>query len=94
VSGGRGFESAFWNSIESITMNAGVIQTGRALAPNGAVTMGSTIIGIPEPAIPMLSSGALICFGFRRRKPASSALCGRSVRLDAVVTPQCRFHGE
>jgi hypothetical protein len=94
VSGDRGFESALWNSIESITMNAGAIQAGRALAPNGAVRMGSTIIGIPEPAIPMLFSGALIYLGFRRRKPASSALCGRSARLDAVVTPQCRFHRE
>jgi len=62
---------------ESITMNAGVIQTGRALAMNGAVTMGSTIIAVPEPALPMFLSGALVCFGLRRRKPVAVASCGR-----------------
>lgn len=32
------------NSFESITMNAGVIQAGRALALNGAVTMENPMI--------------------------------------------------
>lgn len=56
----------------SITLNAGVNLDGRALAINGAVTLGSTTITVPvpEPSAPAILGAAAVCLlaGNRRRQ--------------------------
>ena len=54
---------------ESITLNSGAELIGRALAQNGAVTLSSNIMGIPEPNTALLlAAGLLALLKVRNRK--------------------------
>jgi len=66
-----GTNSSFVGNIladQSITLNTGSSLTGRALAMDGAVTMGSAMIAIPEPSSVVLSAIAVVGLLMERRR--------------------------
>jgi Ice-binding-like/PEP-CTERM motif len=60
-------------ALESISMTTGVSISGGVYARNGAVTIGSAVIAVPEPSAPLLLGIAASGFCLARRKKSASS---------------------